>query len=869
MNPIRFRTGAMITLSILLAVTTAPAVEIPFLQEIELGDETPGPNGSVVADFDGDGDNDIVAIAGSTSYIVTSLMVKMFESDGAVPPSYTLRAVSPGGFDFNQIALYPKGVDAADIDADLLPDVASCSLGKVSWHETNVSGSGEVTFTNHVVYLDTSGVSGSDFLAVSARDLNGDGRIDLLAANNTADEIWLFLNREDESDPEQIAWTRLTAATGVAEPSALAVADLNMDGHMDVVVADTAGNRLLWLQNDGGDDPVFTVQEISATEDGIRTVAVADLNADGYPEIFSGSSGDGRVAWWSNGGGAVPSFAPTDIATVTGIFSLKAGDLDNDGDMDLAAGSNLAGAGAEGALMWFDSDGVFPPTFTARTVSPNLGAVQSVSIGDVDGDGDGDILSGNATDDALYVLENRLCATGFPARFEASSQAFGADAIHAADLTGDGVPEIIAASLYGSITWFANDGNTLPTLTEADEPLLDNGFRAQSVTTGDIDGDGTLDVLATSEAGNAIIWFQNGGGNSPSFDGYFVADFMLSARDAVAADVDGDGDMDVVGTSSSENKVSWFESDGSMIPIFTERVVTRNALGAWSVYADDVDADGDTDIVSASFTDGRIVLFMNDGATPPAWSELVVFAPEESVDPGAIDVIGADMDGDGDTDLVAASVFLDKIAWYENILVENPPPAPGEDPPPPTLTFTEHVITQSEGGEPGYAEGASSVFAGDLDADGDLDLVVTAAVNNRLAWFESNGQTPPVFFPRTITDETLGGRSAVATDLNGDGRMDIAVASAVDNSISTFLSLVGDTCMAFDASRDGSLNAAELAWIGRSFGLIRDGESPDDAWWKEIDFDGDGRVDGEDLSILGSSGVWGRSVLDCSYSCNN
>ncbi len=156
-----------------------------------------------------------------------------------------------------------------------------------------------------------------------------------------------------------------------------------------------------------------------------------------------------------------------------------------------------------------------------------------------------------------------------------------------------------------------------------------------------------------------------------------------------------------------------------------------------------------------------------------------------------------------------------------------------------------------------------------MDGDGDIDLVATAALNNRLAWFESDGETPPVFFPRSISIDTLGSRSAVTADLNGDGRMDIISASAVDNSISTFLSIVGDTCIAFDASRDGSMNADELIWIGKSFGLIREGETPGDEWWAEIDFDGDGKVDGTDLSILASTGVWGRSVLNCSYTCND
>ncbi len=645
MNPKQFSTGALIALIILVAVNTVSAVDVPFLDPFELGDGTPSPYGSIVADIDADGDNDIIAIA-NVRNLVTNKMVKMFENNGASPPSYTFRAVSPGGFNLAIVALWPKGVAVARIDTDEFPDVISCSLGKVSWHKT-VAGPGVniPTFTNHVVFTDTSGLSGTDFLSVAAADLNSDGRTDLVAANNTADEIWVWINEEDELDPEAITWTLLTAATGVLEPSMVVAADMNMDGHIDVVVADSEGDRLLWLQNDGGATPSFSTVQISATQDGIRSIAVVDIDMDGYPEIFSASTEDGRVVRWANGGGLAPQFTATVITdTLAGVYSIAVNDLDRDGDLDVAAGTkDPADPANSGSLVWFDSDGNDPPAYEQRAISIG-GAVQSVTIGDVDGDGDGDLLSADDTDNALYVLENRLCSVGFPARFVASNRTFGADAVHAADLTGNGVPDIVSASFFinpGSvlpenpagrrdITWFANDGNILPTLTEADTPIQAEGGRAQSVSSGDIDGDGDLDVLAASEAGNWIRWYENDGSGSPAFTQRTVKSLFFSARDAIAADVDGDGDMDVIGASSSENKVSWFENDGGLVPVFTEHVITRTALSAWSVYAADIDNDGDMDIASAAFADGRIAWYANDGNSPPTWTKQDVFSPEEN-----------------------------------------------------------------------------------------------------------------------------------------------------------------------------------------------------------------------------------------------
>ena len=75
--------------------------------------------------------------------------------------------------------------------------------------------------------------------------------------------------------------------------------------------------------------------------------------------------------------------------------------------------------------------------------------------------------------------------------------------------------------------------------------------------------------------------------------------------------MDGDGDLDVLSTSSGDNKIAWYENDGTQN--FTEDTISTNANGASSVYAADMDGDGDLDILSASVLDDKIAWYENDG----------------------------------------------------------------------------------------------------------------------------------------------------------------------------------------------------------------------------------------------------------------
>ena len=132
------------------------------------------------------------------------------------------------------------------------------------------------------------------------------------------------------------------------------------------------------------------------------------------------------------------------------------------------------------------------------------------------------------------------------------------------------------------------------------------------------------------------------------------------------ADVDGDGDLDIVTASktdtSSDGKVTWWENSGS--GSWTANDIDT-AVDARSVYVEDIDDDGDLDVVAALFDESTIKLYRNNGASNPVWTESNI----DTNAAGATDVHVADMDGDGNLDVVSSSLGDNTIAWYKNCLL--------------------------------------------------------------------------------------------------------------------------------------------------------------------------------------------------------
>ena len=281
--------------------------------------------------------------------------------------------------------------------------------------------------------------------------------------------------------------------------------------------------------------------------------------------------------------------------------------------------------------------------------------------------------------------------------------------------------------------------------------------QAGSVYAVDLDGDGDADALSASTQDDKIAWYENDG--SGSFGPQQVITTQADGATSVyAADLDGDGDGDVLSASFFDDKIAWYANDGSG-GFGPPQIITTQADGAVRVYAVDLDGDGDFDVLSASQLGSKIAWYENDGSGSFGPQQVITTQVNQ-----AFSVYAADLDGDGDADVLSASFFDDKIAWYAN------DGSGGFGP--------QQVITTQ-------AERAFSVYAADLDSDGDFDVLSASELDDKIAWYANDGLGG--FGPQqVITTQADAATSVYAADLDSDGDFDVLSASYLDGKIASY-----------------------------------------------------------------------------------
>ncbi|MFV2070207.1 MAG: FG-GAP repeat domain-containing protein, partial [Pirellulales bacterium] len=279
--------------------------------------------------------------------------------------------------------------------------------------------------------------------------------------------------------------------------------------------------------------------------------------------------------------------------------------------------------------------------------------------------------------------------------------------------------------------------------------LTSGANRVTSVFAADVDGDGDMDVLSASSGDDRIAWYENDG--DANFTPHTITDAADGANSVFAIDLDGDGDMDVLSASSWDDTIAWYENDGNQR--FTPHTIARDAKGARSVTAADVDGDGDMDVLSASRFDDTIAWYENDGSGN--------FAPHTITSEAdcAQSVAAADVDGDGDMDVLSASSRDGTVAWYENNGSQ---------------VFTRRTIDTA-------ANWVRSVQPVDVDGDGDMDVLSASPSGNKITWYENGGENN--FTPRPIASGATGADRAIAADMDGDGDWDVLGITYADNRL--------------------------------------------------------------------------------------
>jgi hypothetical protein len=581
----------------------------------------------------------------------------------------------------------------------------------------------------------TSYTGGGKPFAFASGDFAGNGRSDLAVLNGT-DNVSVFLANSDATLQKPVQYP-----IGI-NPTSIAIADINGDGKLDIVVGNDGNPKISQFGDVGillgnGNGTFRKAIHVNVGSIFPSRIVVADFNSDGKPDIalISKIGGPTLRIFIGNGDGTFRTGATYSIAS--GFVSFLVADFNQDGKPDLAIlNEEICKTCNTVTVLLGNGDG----TFQAGLVTPSLKATAMV-VGDFNGDGRLDLLVGSG-----YFLagngDGTFAAPVFAGFFFEFAAAVG-------DLNGDGKLDLVANSQLGSNTTKQSAYSTITVLGNGDgtfqAPITyDVGPLAVAVGAVDLSGNGKLDAVTMNTDAGIGVALGNGDGTLQAARWTNIVDGYSKGGPfpVVAADFNNDGKADITTLGLDDrgfiNAYAFLENgDGTFDSAPSGNCLAAGSRTAGALRSADFNHDHHLDLAVGDASNNSVVICLGNG-DGTFQSAMNFFAG------GAREMDLADFNGDGNLDLAVPTGGL------INILHGN-----GDG------TF-QSPVNQGQGTHATY------VVAGDFNGDGKVDLVVEGNFTYILL-----GKGDGTF--QTARKVAAAGTSVRIGDFNRDGKLDLAI----------------------------------------------------------------------------------------------
>ena len=593
--------------------------------------ETDNTRGVAWGDWDGDGDLDLA--------VGNNGVNRVYENDGLGQTGSLAQAWESVDIDNT----YSMAWGDWDGDGDL--DLAAANFGAADRVYSNDGLGLASSLTSVWTSADTDNTT-----TVAWGDWDGDGDLDLaVGAYNDPNRVY-----ENDGLGHASSLVPVWTSADTDDTFGVAWGDWDGDGDLDLAAANNNGANRVYSNDGLGQPSSLTALWTSADTDSTISVAWGDWDGDGDLDLAAGCNGTNRV-YENDGLGLVSSLVSAWTSADADItFSLAWGDWDGDGDLDLAAG-NYGGANRV-----YSNDGLgLASSLTSVWTSADTELTNGVAWGDWDGDGDLDLVAGNYGV-ANRVYEN---TGGALISVWTSADTDSTYSVAWGDWDGDGDLDLAVGNRYHANRVYANDGlgqagslTSVWTSVDTDETysvawgdwdgdgdldlaagnsgqanrVYENDGLGQpdsltsvwtstgtnyttSVAWGDWDGDGDLDLAAGGYPNQ--VYANDGLGQPGSLTSVWTSADTDTPRSVAWGDWDGDGDLDLAaGNISRANRVyanDGLGQPGSLTSVWTSTDTDHTYCVAWG----DWDGDGDLDLAAGNYSEANRV-YQNTGRLP-------------------------------------------------------------------------------------------------------------------------------------------------------------------------------------------------------------------------------------------------------------